>query len=133
LRHMGPRLGPAPSDIDNALVPAFLAAGFSRFRQVEHHRYDRTRLHELAFSSGYAPRQSHVRRRRALAEAIDDFHAAHGRDKAVRLSFETVAFLGTPRLGPQVDLVRCDRQEMHKPSDAELVAQPRGKVARGRL
>jgi len=99
LRHMGPRLGPAPSDIDNALVPAFLAAGFRRFRQVEHHNYDRARLHEFAFSSGYAPRQSQVRRRRALAEAIDDFHAAHVRNKAVALAFETVAFVGIPRYG----------------------------------
>lgn len=97
LRHMGPRLGPDPDDIDNVLVPGFLEPGFESLRHVEHHLFDETRLRQFALFSGYAPRPSQTRRQDALQKAISAFQAEHNHDGTVRLAFETVAYLGVPR------------------------------------
>lgn len=100
LRHMGPRLGPAPQDIEGILVPAFLEPDTRSFDHVDLHRYDRARLRAFAFSSGYAPRPLQRRRRQALLAAIDAFLDRHGQAGAVELAFSTVAFLGRPRTRP---------------------------------
>jgi SAM-dependent methyltransferase len=94
-RHMGPRLGPSREDVEQLLVPAFLAAGRGYFRCVDHHSYQRRRLHDLAWSSRYAPGEPHEGRRRALTEAIDQFFERHHTRGSVGLAYQTVAVLGT--------------------------------------
>lgn len=97
LRHMGPRIGHYPQDIETLLVPAFLRrTPVRQFRQVVPHPYGLARLVQFAQSSAYAPRHSQPRRRRMLASAIESFHERHAIDGEVWLTFETVAFLGTP-------------------------------------
>jgi SAM-dependent methyltransferase len=99
LRHMGPRVGPHLVDIESLLVPSFLHQPFQRFRRVVLHDYDGDRLLQFAQSSGYAPTSAQPRRWTALAEAMAMFYARYAIDGHVRLCFETVAFLGTPRAG----------------------------------
>lgn len=96
-RHMGPRLGPSREDLEQLLVPAFLAANRGYFRCVDHHPYDRGRLHDLAWSSRYAPGEAHRGRRRLLTEAIDQFFERQQASGSVRLAYQTVAVLGTLR------------------------------------
>jgi SAM-dependent methyltransferase len=100
LRHMGPRLGPTRSEIDHALVPAFLGPRYTKFTKIDYHRFDLCRLADFANSSSYAPQQPQQRRLRALDEALRAFHARHESDGAVSLPFETVAFVGHPALWP---------------------------------
>jgi SAM-dependent methyltransferase len=128
LDHMGPRLGPAPADIEEQLVPTFLAMPAQRLRRSERHSYDRARLRRFAFSSGYAPRPGQPRRRSALLKATNDFWDSHAVAGRVSLAFETVAILGTLRgagagvdLGPEpVDQVASTAQAMTRPSPVSL-------------
>ncbi|MBM7774064.1 SAM-dependent methyltransferase [Actinokineospora baliensis] len=90
-RHLGPRLGPFPEDIEREVVPRFLGGPIHEFRRVHRHPYDLDRLLGFAWSSGYAPR-GHPRRAQALADDIHAYSHDHGK---VWLTFQTVAYLGT--------------------------------------
>ena len=95
LRHMGPRLGPSQSEIDHALVPAFLGPRHTKFRKIDYHQFDLRRLVDFAYSSSYAPQQPQLRRLRALDEELRALHARHESNGTVSLPFETVAFSAT--------------------------------------
>lgn len=93
-RHLGPRLGPGPEDIELNLVSRFLHGAIHRFARIEHSGFDEARLRRFVWSSAHAPRLQRGYRRLAVEQDILGFINEHGVDGQVALPFQTVGYLG---------------------------------------
>lgn len=96
-RHLGPRLGPGPEDIECTLVPRFLDGAIHRFAGIERHTFDAVRLRRFILSSAHAARLTASHRWQAVEQDIQAFIAMHGVEGQIELPFQTVGYLGIIR------------------------------------